>query len=59
MARKMKDSGIEWIGEIPEGWELRKGKSLYRVTTGKLDANAENPDGDYPDGSKTNQFLFI
>lgn len=46
--RKMKDSGIEWIGEIPEGWELRKGKSLYRVTTGKLDANAENPDGDYP-----------
>ena len=20
MARKMKDSGIEWIGEIPEGW---------------------------------------
>lgn len=48
MARKMKDSGIEWIGEIPEGWEIRKGKSLYRVATGKLDANAENPDGDYP-----------
>ena len=48
MARKMKDSGIEWIWEIPEGWELRKGKSLYRVATGKLDANAENPDGDYP-----------
>ena len=22
MARKMKDSGIEWIGEIPEGWEI-------------------------------------
>ena len=21
MARKMKDSGIEWIGEIPEGWK--------------------------------------
>ena len=21
MARAMKDSGIEWIGEIPEGWE--------------------------------------
>ena len=48
MVRKMKDSGIEWIGEIPEGWELRKGKSLYRVATGKLDANAESPDGDYP-----------
>ena len=22
MARKMKDSGSEWIGEIPEGWEV-------------------------------------
>lgn len=22
MARKMKDSGIEWIGEIPENWEV-------------------------------------
>lgn len=26
MARQMKDSGIEWIGEIPEGWRIRKGK---------------------------------
>lgn len=26
MARVMKDSGIEWIGEIPAGWALRKGK---------------------------------
>lgn len=24
MARKMKDSGIEWIGEIPEGWSVSK-----------------------------------
>ena len=22
MGRVMKDSGIEWIGEIPEGWEV-------------------------------------
>lgn len=29
MARKMKDSGIEWIGEIPEGWELIKAKYLF------------------------------
>ena len=28
MARKMKDSGIEWIGEIPEGWEVTKLKYL-------------------------------
>lgn len=26
--RKMKDSGIEWIGEIPEDWDIRK---LFQV----------------------------
>ena len=29
MARKMKDSGIEWIGEIPEGWKLGQIGQLY------------------------------
>ena len=29
MAREMKDSGIEWIGEIPEGWEV----SLLKYAT--------------------------
>ena len=28
MARAMKDSGVEWIGEIPEGWEISKNKYL-------------------------------
>ncbi len=27
--RQMKDSGIEWIGEIPEEWQLDKGKSIF------------------------------
>lgn len=27
MARAMKDSGIEWIGQIPEEWELKRLKS--------------------------------
>ena len=30
MARKMKDSGIEWIGEIPEGWEVSQLKYATR-----------------------------
>lgn len=30
MPRKMKDSGIEWIGEIPEDWELVPGKYLFK-----------------------------
>lgn len=46
--REMKDSGIEWIREMPDGWTLRKGYSLYDITTGKLDVNAENPEGIYP-----------
>ncbi len=25
---KMKDSGVEWIGEVPEGWEVRRIKSI-------------------------------
>lgn len=24
MAREMKDSGIEWIGEIPREWEIKR-----------------------------------
>lgn len=41
-------SGISWIGDIPTDWNIRKGKTLYSIRTGKLDANAENPEGEYP-----------
>src|SRR5699024_9713078 len=27
---KMKDSGVEWIGEIPENWELVRNKYLFK-----------------------------
>ena len=36
MARKTKDSGIEWIGEIPEGWEISKVSYFYEVQLGKM-----------------------
>ncbi len=26
----MKDSGVEWLGEVPEHWEVRRGKNLFR-----------------------------
>ncbi len=29
MMRKMKDSGIEWIGEIPEDWKVLRNKTLF------------------------------
>lgn len=34
--RKMKDSGIEWIGKIPEGWEISKVSYFYEVQLGKM-----------------------
>ncbi|MBK1809525.1 restriction endonuclease subunit S [Clostridium sp. YIM B02505] len=30
MTRKMKDSGIEWIGEIPEDWEVHPNKRVMK-----------------------------
>jgi len=39
MARKMKDSGIEWIGQIPENWEIVKFKLCADVIMG------QSPDG--------------
>ena len=30
----MKDSGIEWIGEIPENWEVKRLKNVFRLKTG-------------------------
>lgn len=34
MLRKMKDSGFEWIGDIPNNWEVRKVKHYYTMQTG-------------------------
>lgn len=28
----MKDSGVEWIGEIPAHWEIKRGKALFKET---------------------------
>ena len=41
--RQMKDSGIEWIGEIPEGWEVRKVKKIFSIV------NGSTPKSDYSD----------
>lgn len=35
LTRRMKDSGIEWIGEIPEDWEVvRLNRAIRHITTG-------------------------
>ena len=47
MARKMKDSSIEWIGEIPEGWEIRKIKNNFMIYAG---ATPKSEKAEYWDG---------
>lgn len=36
---EMKDSGIEWIGEIPKGWEVKKIRYLIKETSVKNNKN--------------------
>ncbi len=31
---KYKDSGVQWIGEIPEEWKVQRGKFQFKVTGG-------------------------
>lgn len=41
--RAMKDSGVEWIGEIPAEWEIGKVKKYYKIATG-FTPNTQNID---------------
>lgn len=47
MARQMKDSGVEWIGEIPEGWNVVRIGSQYTERKTKVS------DTEYPPLSVT------
>lgn len=46
MARKMKDSSIEWIGEIPEGWT--KNKVIHLFDTIGSGTTPKNITSDFP-----------
>jgi type I restriction enzyme S subunit len=39
---KMKDSGVEWIGEIPEGWEVKRLKDVCYINLNSLPENTNN-----------------
>ena len=45
---KLKDSGVEWIGEIPEHWEVKRLKFLCHITTGTKNTENKVEDGLYP-----------
>ena len=36
MARAMKDSGVAWIGEIPERWKIGKASLFFDIQLGKM-----------------------
>lgn len=39
---KMKDSGVEWISEIPEDWKIKKLKYVSIISTDKLNKKPKN-----------------
>lgn len=46
---KLKDSGIEWLGKIPEHWELKKLKYISFLRSGYFITSENiNPVGEYP-----------
>jgi len=64
-SEEMKDSGIEWLGEIPKDWEVTKIKNLLKVYSGKEISQGKSQEEDIIDvyGSggvfkKTNKFLY-
>ena len=45
----MKDSGIEWIGEVPKHWKIKRVKELFEISRGRVIALTELvEDGHYP-----------
>ena len=42
MTRTMKDSGIEWIGEIPEDWEIHRNKVVFSCNKEIVGENSNN-----------------
>ena len=43
----MKDSGIQWIGEIPESWEIIKLKNLGELYSGGVDKKIREGESQY------------
>lgn len=46
---RMKDSGVEWLGKVPEHWELKKIKQVFQLKSGKgITSEKIQEKGDYP-----------
>ncbi len=44
----LKPSGVEWLGEVPEHWEIRRLKLLAQIRTGGHDTVDRVEEGAYP-----------
>ena len=40
---KYKPSGVEWLGDVPEHWEVKRLKMAAQLTDKKVEADEENP----------------
>ena len=65
---KYKDSGVEWIGEIPEGWEVKKLKYVADANPSNIDKKSKDNEEavllcNYVDVYKnefiSNEFIFM
>ncbi|MFZ1344447.1 restriction endonuclease subunit S [Thiothrix eikelboomii] len=62
----LEDSGVEWLGEVPEHWEVKPVKFLTKILRGKFSHRPRNDpdfyDGNYPfiqtgDISQANKYV--
>ena len=48
-SEEMKDSGVEWLGEIPKNWEVKKLKYVASLKSGdSITSNNIKDEGIYP-----------
>lgn len=53
----LKDSGVEWIGQVPEHWEVKKIKAFAKINNG-LDYKAVIAEEGYPVYGSGGQFAY-
>ena len=46
--RKMMDSGLDIVGQMPNEWNFVRLRYLCDITTGDSDTQDAEPDGEYP-----------
>jgi len=45
----LKQSGVKWVGQIPEHWEVKRVKDIFKISRGRVIGKTElRDDGNYP-----------